>query len=497
MDNLRSLFDRALDAVVGMDHHGNVIAWNKAAEEVFGWSRESAIGNSMAEMIVPEQYREAHTKGLKHYNKTGQGPVLEKRVKITAIDKSKREFPVELSIFPMGKTDGDIFYAFIRNLEYEEAHRVEQEMRSQEAEVLLAVASKLIEDGSVEDFAHFCLKKVCGVAGLDAAHLFHIRGTGENRRMVSSGIWYISDSRFQPVVDDTSQRTFRIGEGMPGKAWQERGPVFVKSIPEDTDFLRRDSFASVGLVQGVSIPVEQANDVFGAIEFFGTHSSRIDQDVIRLLRTVAKQIGIAILRKSEAEEKEVLRREMAHRVGNSFAILSSIFRASAAKAKSVEELRSGFIERLHSVSQAHNTMPEAGNSASLSDVLSSSLRMISENCRLTFNLPEINVDGDAVLPLSLLFSELGSNHLKHGVPDGEGGVSVSMAHPRNSSAYCITWKEADSRPPQAPHEGYGSFLMRTMVENRLDGKLERKWDGEGLTVSILLPKNIFSRSREE
>ena len=44
MDYLESLFDRALDAVVGMDVAGRITAWNGAAERAFGWSREEAIG---------------------------------------------------------------------------------------------------------------------------------------------------------------------------------------------------------------------------------------------------------------------------------------------------------------------------------------------------------------------------------------------------------------------------------------------------------------------
>ena len=61
---LETLFNRALDAVVGMDESGRVTAWNGSAEEIFGWSREEALGASMGDLIVPPQYREAHARGL-------------------------------------------------------------------------------------------------------------------------------------------------------------------------------------------------------------------------------------------------------------------------------------------------------------------------------------------------------------------------------------------------------------------------------------------------
>lgn len=81
MDHLNTLLDRALDAVVGMDQDGKVIAWNKAAEDLFGWMSDEAIGQPMESMIVPQQHKMAHLKGLAHYNKTGIGPVLEQRIK--------------------------------------------------------------------------------------------------------------------------------------------------------------------------------------------------------------------------------------------------------------------------------------------------------------------------------------------------------------------------------------------------------------------------------
>lgn len=67
------LFGRALDAVVGMDDAGNVIAWNKSAEGIFGWSAEEALGRSMGKLIVPLQHREAHDVGLRRFNESGHG----------------------------------------------------------------------------------------------------------------------------------------------------------------------------------------------------------------------------------------------------------------------------------------------------------------------------------------------------------------------------------------------------------------------------------------
>ncbi|HEV2294506.1 MAG TPA: PAS domain S-box protein [Tepidisphaeraceae bacterium] len=88
----------ALDCLVSMDHRGTVIEWNPAAERTFGYTRSEALGREMAELIIPPQLREQHRKGLAKYLVTGEGPVLGKRIEITAGRKDGTEFPVELAI---------------------------------------------------------------------------------------------------------------------------------------------------------------------------------------------------------------------------------------------------------------------------------------------------------------------------------------------------------------------------------------------------------------
>jgi PAS domain S-box-containing protein len=102
---------------------------------MFGWSRAEAIGLRMSETIIPPRYRERHEKGLKKFLETGSGPVLNKRIEITALTHGGREFPVELAISP-AKVGGEwTFSAFIRDLterkEAEEALRL-TEQRYQE-----------------------------------------------------------------------------------------------------------------------------------------------------------------------------------------------------------------------------------------------------------------------------------------------------------------------------------------------------------------------------
>jgi two-component system cell cycle sensor histidine kinase/response regulator CckA len=115
-ERTRVIIDNALDAVVSMNSAGVITDWSAQAERMFGWSRAEAQGRQMSHTIIPPRYRDAHDRGLKKFLETGEGPVLNKRIEITALNREGQEFPVELAISPAKLGGIWSFSAFIRDL---------------------------------------------------------------------------------------------------------------------------------------------------------------------------------------------------------------------------------------------------------------------------------------------------------------------------------------------------------------------------------------------
>jgi PAS domain S-box-containing protein len=112
----RLIMNSALDAIVCMDTAGIITVWTPQAEKIFGWKEQEALGKSLAETIIPLQYREKHKKGLQHYFETGKGPVINRLIEITALNKNGKEFPVELSIIPIRQGGDQFFCGFVRDI---------------------------------------------------------------------------------------------------------------------------------------------------------------------------------------------------------------------------------------------------------------------------------------------------------------------------------------------------------------------------------------------
>lgn len=113
---LEAIISSALDCIIAIDHDGNVVEFNAAAEKTFGYTREQTIGRNLTELIIPKRFHEAHMAGMERYRKTGQGNVAGKRVEVTAINSSGREFPVELAIIPVNPGDTSFFTAYLRDI---------------------------------------------------------------------------------------------------------------------------------------------------------------------------------------------------------------------------------------------------------------------------------------------------------------------------------------------------------------------------------------------
>ncbi len=113
----RRIVEMALDGFIGMDAAGIIIEWNVQAEQIFGWSRQEAIGRLLCDTIIPARHKEAHERGLRHFLATGAGPILNRRIEINGWHRDGREIPIELAISPvLGQGGAHTFSAFVRDI---------------------------------------------------------------------------------------------------------------------------------------------------------------------------------------------------------------------------------------------------------------------------------------------------------------------------------------------------------------------------------------------
>ncbi len=120
----------ALDCIIVADQRGRITEFNPAAERTFGWSAAEIIGKHLHETIVPPDMRSEHLRGMRDFERTGTGPVINSRIEISAMRKSGEIFPCELAIAPINVDGETQFTAYLRDIsERKQSERELEETR--------------------------------------------------------------------------------------------------------------------------------------------------------------------------------------------------------------------------------------------------------------------------------------------------------------------------------------------------------------------------------
>lgn len=94
----QTLLDSTLDTFIVADENSKIVFWNAAAEIMFGYPRESAIGCKIHDLVVPVDVRDRAQNAFAHFKQTGAGPMINNVVEIEALHRNGHLFPVEISL---------------------------------------------------------------------------------------------------------------------------------------------------------------------------------------------------------------------------------------------------------------------------------------------------------------------------------------------------------------------------------------------------------------
>ena len=512
---LEPVLETALDAVVVMTSAGLIAGWNAAAEKTFGWSRDEALGRNMAELIIPPRYHTAHETGLRRYLHTGEGPLLRRRIEVSAIARDGREFPVELSITPTGPAEDLFFLGFLRDISDRQLAQQLLERRARDAELLSRVTAAAGETASFEAGLQECLRTICNFTRWPLGHAFVV-ADDDPGALAPTMIWHPEgDDEFQPFRDATHRLRFTAGMGLPGRILQHGEPEWIARAGSDPAFLRAEIANQSGIWAAFGFPIKIGAEVVAVLEFFSQDEVEPDPDLMLTVRTMGEQVGrIFERRRAEdrlREEKRALEHEVAerrraeehqllllgeldHRVKNMLTVVTSIASQTARTSGSIEAFNSNFSQRLVALSRAHGLLTARHwETTPLASILEEVLapHMARDDPRIAVSGPEVLLPPKAALSLSMVLHELITNAIKHGAlstPTGRIGVAWSIDTQPGCVRVRLRWSETGVpgvRPPV--RRGFGTRLIDASVGSELGGSASAFYREDGLEQTIEFP----------
>ncbi|MET0369519.1 MAG: CheR family methyltransferase [Methylobacterium sp.] len=232
----------------------------------------------------------------------------------------------------------------------------------------------------------------------------------------------------------------------------------------------------------------------------GKHASRHIRSYGRLTRSGDRKrvVGVCIDVSPEyalAETRDLMLREMNHRVKNLFAIIGGMISAGARTHKEIGVFASDMRDRISALGRAHSLADPTGTQgmSDLAGLINATLRPYRDHVPTTIDGPLVAVDWRHVSSLAMILHEWATNSVKYGALGSNDG-SLSVTWERVPDGLTLTWIErVTSVASPRPGRGFGSLLVE-MSLRQLEASVEREHDDTGLKLVLNLPGLVLTRS---
>ncbi|MBN9488607.1 MAG: response regulator [Alphaproteobacteria bacterium] len=259
----------------------------------------------------------------------------------------------------------------------------------------------------------------------------------------------------------------------------------------------------------LAVPVvSRSGEVIGGLFFGHPETGRFSERHERLMLGISAQAAVAIdnarlyraaqreieMRQKTEEARQLLLRELNHRVKNLFSIMAGMITMTAHTSKSPAEMANALSGRLMALARAHELIrpaitadPGHVKSANLRDVISAVVEphLAAKANQLSIEADDLAVGPTAATSFALVLHELATNAAKYGalsVADGR----LAIQWRTTEDMLILTWAELGGPPVEGPpgHTGFGSRLAQMSVAGQLGGDIFFDWKSEGVRITL-------------
>ena len=297
------------------------------------------------------------------------------------------------------------------------------------------------------------------------------------------------------------------GVGSCGTAASTGTPVIVSNIATDPLWADFRELALKHQLQACwSMPIHAADGrVLGTFANYYREPKEPTERDLEVISMVTRTTAIAIERSINEQAREraeaqrnLLFRELNHRVKNVFALVDSLLMMSARSATSTESFSAAVRGRLGALNKAHELIQPGLSGTEIAEPCAAPLKRVvadilapyvqSDSEKFMLAGPDnVLISPDSVTGIALIMHELATNAAKYGaLGHAEGKLLVSWTVV--SDMLQLEWSERGSPVKAAPSTtGFGGTLVKRTVQGQFKGTIEYRWEPHGLDIVIRLP----------
>ncbi len=424
--HLAAVVESSSEAIKSYSLDGVIISWNAGAERLFGYTAAEALGKRI-DLIVPEDRRWEARKKLATVSAGGH-------VRLETMRRRKDGSLVHIALSASPVRDASGRVVAVSTLAHDIGPRIAAQRALERYRLLAEHARDILlvirlDDGAIVETNQAAVAAY-GYAREDLLAM------------------NIVSLRSPDTVASLRADLDRVGEGT----------LF------ETVHKRRDGSTFPVEVSAVSMVIDG------------------ERMILSLVRDISE-------RNEWARVQRLMTRELLHRVKNSVAVIQSLVRLTAPRARNLDEFVASLSGRLSAMAAAHDLLSEMHwRGADLGELVAKQLAhyLSGSDKRLRMQGPAVRLPQQFAVPLALALHELATNAAKHGsLSTPEGRVDLSWTYARGPrDKLRLEWRESGGPPVTHPTSaGFGS----TLIERGMPGaKVERRFDPRGVTCTIEL-----------
>jgi PAS domain S-box-containing protein len=494
---LAAIVESSDDAIVSKDLNGFITTWNRAAERIFGFPAQEAIGQHIT-LVIPQDRRHEEDNILSQVragHRVENFETVRQRKDGTSIN-------VSITVSPVKNANGQIIGAskIARDITEAKVNAELIQRLKDRYETLNGIAKRLASDLDLERLVQATTDVATRLTGAKFGAFFYnvTNQDGESYLLYSlSGAPREAFEKFgMPRNTAVFDHTFK-GIGPLRSADIRKDPRYGKNAPH-----HGQPKGHLPVVSYLAVPVvSRSGDVLGGLFFGHDAPNQFDNESEELAVGIASHAAIAmdnarlhqaandeIERRRRAEEtKELLLHEIKHRVKNMLSTIDAV--AAQTLRNAPENVAQQFSARIRALAGAHDLLTDRDwKNIDLTEIVARSLSPFGMSGRAFAAGPSAKMSANNALLLSLTFHELATNALKYGAWSNDTGTISVGWRSLADGGFELTWQETGGPPVSQPQRrGFGSTLIqRALSQSGSVASLE--FAPEGVICRIRMPQ---------
>ena len=205
-------------------------------------------------------------------------------------------------------------------------------------------------------------------------------------------------------------------------------------------------------------------------------------------------------RKTAETQIRSLLREVNHRSKNLLSVVLAVGRQTS-RTSTPEQFMDKFSRRIESLSASHDLLVENNwRSVKLTELITAQFAKVNRKIddRIRLSGPALHISAPAAQSIGLAIHELATNAERYGaLSNDRGTVSIRWKQEREPvSLFSIHWEESGGPRVFAPlSSGFGSLVIKTMVESAVLGHSDLSYSSKGLSWKLSAPEGMVVESQ--